>query len=198
MKLRTHKLGDLADIRAGFPFRGAIEPSLEGDVGVVQMKNVNEISQVDWRNLTRTRLEGKRSPDWLEAGDILFLARGNRNFAVCLDTPPPQTVCSPHFFQIHVKNSKKILPAFLAWQINQAPAQQYLKASAEGGLIGNIRRSVLESLTITVPALEQQHAVMRLDDLLKHEHMLLQQRIENNHKMMRAVANRFFAEALNS
>lgn len=195
MKSKTHKLADLAVIRAGFPFRGAIEPVSDGDACVVQMKNVNEINPMVWQDLTRTRLTGKRSPDWLEAGDILFLARGNRNFAVCLDSPPSRTVCSPHFFQIHIKNGKNILPAFLAWQINQAPAQQYLKASAEGGLIGNIRRSVLESLAVTVPPLEQQHAVMKLDRLLKHERILLQQRIENNHKLMRVVADHFFKGA---
>jgi hypothetical protein len=194
MKRKAYQLAELADIRAGYPFRGAVEPMPNGDVHVVQMKNANDISGISWTRLIKTELAGRRSPDWLQTGDILFLARGNRNFAICLDSPPAKTVCSPHFFQIHIRNVKKILPAFLAWYINQLPSQQYLTMSAEGSLIGNIRRGVLESLSVAVPSVEKQQTIIELDTLLKQERMLLQQRTENNHKMMHTIARRFFAE----
>ena len=151
-------------------------------------KHINEISGVAWQNLAKANLAGRKEPNYLEKGDIIFSARGNKNFAVCLNETPEKAVCSPHFFQIHIKNKHKVLPSFLAWQINQAPAQKYLINSAEGTMIRSIRRGILESLPIVIPEIKKQKAIAELDFRVKREYTLLQEQINNSRTMMNAIA----------
>jgi restriction endonuclease S subunit len=183
-------LKDLTDINPGYPFRGKIEEQDCGSVSVVQMKNVDDLHQLDRSSLIKTELQGRKSPNWLQQSDILFIARGNRNYAIYLDKITEQAVCSPHFFQLQVTEKQTIHPAFLAWQINQPFIQRYLTRSTEGGVIGNIRRSVLEEIPVVVPPISQQLSIVALDNANRHQQALFQQQITNNHRMMNAIAQK--------
>jgi len=188
MKSNRVKLGEIAEIRAGYPFRGQIKNTASGEVRVVQMKHLNAIDGVAWDELVTTNLEGRRNPNWLEKDDIIFVARGNNNCAVCLEEIPGRAVCSPHFFQIQITDPSKILPCFVAWQINQAPVQQYLASSSEGTMIRSIRRGVLESLQIVIPEIHKQKVIVELSARVNQEHILLQQQMNNSRAMMNAIA----------
>jgi len=192
---KTTPLAGIAEVKAGYPFRGQIKPIPSAGVGVIQMKNVDETLGVDWANLVSTDLQGRRAPDWLEPGDILFAARGNRNTALALESVPGQVVASPHFYQIHVHDQARLLPAFLAWQINQAPAQQYFGRSAEGSMILSIRRGILESLPIAIPPLARQQAIVELDRRVRQERVLLRQKMNNSRAMMNVIARDLINQA---
>jgi len=62
------------------------------------MRDIRELGDVDWGGLVETEIKGRRSPDWLRSSDIVFAAKGGRNYSVCLQSPPEKTVLSPHFF----------------------------------------------------------------------------------------------------
>lgn len=183
-------LKDYASIEAGYPFRGAIRPLANGDALVVQVKDVDIEGGVDWPNVIRTRLTGRRKPNWLQSGDILFLARGRRFFAVHLEEDPPErAVCSPHFFLIEV-TAENLLPAFLAWQINQAPAQSYFARTAEGSHQRSVRRSALDALPVAIPPLDDQRRILELDALARQEANLYGKLIQNRREMLAAIAMR--------
>ena len=182
------RLADIADIRPGYPFRGAIKDLADGDALAVQMKNADPVRGVDWPLVARTALTGKRDPDWLRSGDVLFAARGSRNYAVHIGVPPEKAVCSPHFFVL-TSMSKNVLPKYLAWQINQQAARQYFVQEATGGYIKNIRRMVLENLPVMVPALEEQERIVELFDAAKRERLVLEGLIENRKQQLDAVAH---------
>lgn len=186
--VRFENLVGLTDLRAGFPFRGAISDVRGGSVGVVQMKDVDPDGGVDWAHVIKTDLAGRGTPDWLESEDILFVSRGNRFFAVCLDAPPLPAVCSPHFFHLRVKSPAQVLPRFLAWQINQPPLQRKLQAAAEGSSQLSIRRPELEALTISLPTLEDQERIVRLAHTASRERSLLQALIRNREQHLQAIA----------
>lgn len=188
MKSKLVKLADIADIKAGYPFRGQIQDIASGDVRVVQMKHISAADGITWDELVFTNLEGRRDPDWLEKDDIIFVARGNNNCALCLGEVPERSVCSPHFYQIHIHDPGSILPCFVAWQINQAPVQQYLMSSAEGTAIRSIRRLVLEELLVVIPDIKRQKAIVELDARVKQENILLQKQMNNSRAMMNAIA----------
>lgn len=188
MQLRLVKIKDVATVAAGHPIRGAVRDTPDGDVAVVQIKNAHADTGIDWEAVARTRLTGRRKPDWLKPGDILFSARGQRNIAVCLDQPPDRAVCSPHFFLVRVKKDKPALPAFLAWQINLPEAQRYLAQSATGSYITSIRRQVLERLPLRLPDLETQQTVIDLVRTARREKQLMEQLIENRQRELDVVA----------
>jgi len=108
--------------------------------------------------------------------------------ALALDEVPSATVLSPHFFHLTPLPGGVVLPAFIAWIINQEPAQQYLKKSAEGSDVPAIRRQVLEELPIAVPPVEKQHAILELDRAWQREQAVMGRLKENGRKMMAAIA----------
>ncbi|MBB6557860.1 hypothetical protein HNP48_000524 [Acidovorax soli] len=181
-------VGDVARIKGGYPFRGSIEESIDGATLAVQMKDVDPEFGVNWANVTRTNLAGRKHPDWLKAGDVLFIFKGARFYAVCIDEPPAPAVCSPHFLHIEVGTQVPLLPAFLAWQINQPPFQRQLQQSAEGSSQLSIRRPVLESLILSMPSLVDQQRIVNLAALANQERHALQQLIQNRVQQLHALA----------
>ena len=75
----SFKLKDIADIRLGHPFRGSIKGDEKGDVNVVQVRDTNDSGEVNGSKLVRTFLAGRKKPDWLQTGDILFVAKGAKH-----------------------------------------------------------------------------------------------------------------------
>jgi hypothetical protein len=181
-------LGLAVEVRPGYPFRGSIDEVVDGEVLAVQMKDVDVEGGVNWGGAIRTSLAGRKRPDWLRAGDVLFVAKGARFYAVCIDEPPSPAVCSPHFFHLQVAPHVPLLPAFLAWQINQPPFQRQLQQAAEGSSQLSIRRPVLESLFLSLPVLEDQHRLVALAELARQERRGLHQLILNREQQLQALA----------
>jgi hypothetical protein len=181
-------LRDAIDVRSGYPFRGSIEESADGNAMAVQMKDVDSECGVNWTGVMRTSLVGRKQPDWLKAGDVLFVSKGVRFYAVCIDEPPGPAVCSPHFFHLQVAPYVPLLPAFLAWQINQPPFQRQLQQAAEGSSQLSIRRPVLESLTLSMPSLVDQQRIIALAELARRERRALHQLIRNRELQLQALA----------
>jgi hypothetical protein len=187
-------LKEIAHIRAGHPFRGRIESLADGAARVIQMKDVDPVQGVSWGELAATELTGRKEPDWLKPGDVLFAARGNRYYALLLDDVPFDAVPSPHFFHLTVKPGAKVLPAFLAWQINQEPAQQYLQKSSHGSMVQAINRQVLDDMPIAMLPLPQQEIVVRLQNAWRQELRLFQTLTENTQRTMTGIARQLMRD----
>lgn len=185
---KLSRIGQMAVLKSGYPFRGSIEESDDGDALAVQMKDVDPDRGVEWAGVTRTALGGRKQPDWLRAGDVLFVSKGARFYAVCIDEPPCPAVCSPHFFHLQVAPAAQLLPAFLAWQINQPPFQRQLQQAAEGSSQLSIRRPVLEALTLFVPAIPDQRRIVALAELARRERAALSHLIRNREQQLRSLA----------
>lgn len=190
IKIDAHliQLGSAAHVQSGYPFRGSIVESIDGDALAVQMKDVDVDGGVNWADVISTSLAGRKQPDWLKAGDVLFVSKGARFYAVCIDEPPSPAVCSPHFFHLQVAPHLPLLPAFLAWQINQPPFQRQLQQAAEGSSQLSIRRPVLESLTLSLPSLADQQRIVAFAELVRHERRTLHQLIDNRDWQLQALA----------
>jgi hypothetical protein len=193
MRTYSRELAGLATITAGHPIRDAVRNLPGGDTAVVQIKNVSANAGVDWPAVAKTILTGRREPDWLKPGDILFSARGQRNVAVCLNQPPARAVCSPHFFLIRVKDEGLALPEFLAWQMNLPKAQRYFAQSATGSYITSIRRQVLETLPVQILSLDRQRLLVRLAHAGGREKQLIEKLTENRQRELELVARKLLA-----
>lgn len=183
------KLGDLAHIRAGHPFRGAVEAVPGGAVTVVQMKDILPGGGVDWSSSVRTELVGRKEPDWLSGGDLLFVSRGSRYFAVCVDSPPAPAVCGPHLFHLTVKARELLMPEFLAWVVGQCPVQRQLQQAASGSLQLSVTRQALEALEIPLPPLATQRVVTDLAATAARERAVLTALIQNREQQLEALAS---------
>jgi hypothetical protein len=90
---------------------------------------------------------------------------------------------------IRIGAEKNLLPEFLAWQINQAPARRYFASSSEGSFRVSIRRPVLEALPITIPPIEQQQKVVQFIRCWKQQQKAFRALEDNNEKLMAGIAN---------
>lgn len=181
-------LGDLAPARAGHPFRGSVPLAPEGNASVIQMRDLSPDGAVAWSGLVRTQIPPGKRPDWLRDTDVLFVARGGRNYAVCLAGVPARTLCSQHFFVLRC-NQGRLLPQYLAWHINRAPSQRYLASNAEGSAQLSIRRGVLEAMPIAVPPLERQRQLVELAATAARERRCLESLIDNRELQLDALAD---------
>ncbi len=186
--IKAFDLSSFAAVSAGHPVRGSVDDLSPGDVIMLQMRDVSPEEGVDWVRAARIAPPGKRKPDFLRAGDLLFTSRGARNFAVVINGAPGSTLCAPHFFIIRITKPDLVLPAYLAWFINQRPAQAYFQRSATGTSLLNIRREIIEQLAVPVPPAVRQKAIVGYDDAARQERALLRGLIRNREQQMEALA----------
>jgi hypothetical protein len=156
------RLADIASVRQGHPFRGAIAEVADGPVRVIQLKNVAASGVHDPDDLLRTRLRPRKVPEWVRHEDVLLTARGNQPTAALLCSPLPETVCSPHLYVIRVTATDTLLPAFLAWQLNQSPAQEHLRRQSAGSRQKSLRKAAVEQVPLRLPPVAQQRRIVAI------------------------------------
>lgn len=186
-------LSEITNISAGHPFRGKIPEKSGSDIRVVQMKNISSGSGVCWDAVIETELTGKKEPNWLMDGDVLFVARGSRNYAAIVDQLKGKVVGAPHFYILRVED-QLLLPEFLVWQLNQKPMQNYFDRAAEGSFTKSLRRSALEKALITVPPIKKQKQILRLNKTLLQETRLYAELAQNADKLMNSIARELIAD----
>lgn len=112
----------------------------------------------------------------LRYGDILFAAKGTKNFATVYEKHNPPAVASTSFFVVRLTDNK-VLPEYLAWFLNSQHAQLELKLKAIGTSIPSISKQVLEQLEIAIPEIEKQKAILKITKL-RNKEKSLKQKIE--------------------
>ena len=185
-------LRSLAAIHPGYPFRGKMPVDKDGNAFVVQFRHLvvgESLDDKDGKTLDRVTLPGRRRPEFLWPGDILFMARGTRNDAAVVKALPHNTVCTPNFFHLRLKpEAFRLMPEFLAWQLNHVDAQRYFAMCSQGSAAPSVTKTQLGDLTVVVPPIEQQKLMMKLVWAAQQEQALLEQLIENRQRMTDAVA----------
>jgi restriction endonuclease S subunit len=164
------KLGNIATIQTGI----FAKPLAEGEIVYLQAKHFDEGG-----NLT-----AKLHPDLfysdvsinhlLLPGDVLFAAKGFKNFATVYELHNLPAVASTSFFVIRLKD-ENVLPGYLAWFMNHPLTQNLLKANAHGTAMASISKAVLQELEISIPSLQTQEIILKISELRKNEKQLTRQ-----------------------
>lgn len=136
----------------------------------------------------KTVLPGRRGPDFLHSGDILFVGRGSHHYAAIYSGQFDKAVSAPHFFVIRIKSSY-VMPEFVGWQINQYSVKRYFEKASEGSVAKSINRSSLEQVAIPLPSTQQQQSLLRLHKNLFEQKRVCYELIMNAEKLMRAIAS---------
>ena len=193
------QLQNIATIKAGHPFRGKIPEVDAGDTRVVQVRDVDDNGSILWDKLIRTNITGRKMPEYLQEGDIIFAARGHKNFAAYVDKSTANAVCAPHYFLIRVNqdslatniaSSPKVISAFIAWQLNQKPAKKYFKNISQGTAVNSIHRTLLAETPLTIPSIEIQQTTVALANAHIKEQQTLQALIASRNAQMEGIAKR--------
>lgn len=147
------------------------KPSGIGDVVYLQSKHFDENGNLHSTLHPDLIADGVSEKHLLRKGDVLFAAKGTKNFATVYANHNIPAVASTSFFVIRI-TSKNVLPEYLAWYLNHNTTQYIIKDNARGTAIPSIRKSVLEDLEISIPTIEKQRMVIKLSVLAKKENEL--------------------------
>ena len=181
------KITEIADVQLGYQFRKKIEPVDDGSNRVIQIRNFDENHALLKENLSRVRLDTAAEKYLISKGDVLFLSRGHRNWAAPIDDDLSATVAASHFFVVRPKQDN-VLSEYLAWYINQAPAQEYLHNIARRGThMPLIPLSAFLGLTVDLPNIETQRKIVELSRLMEHEKLLLSYLQEKRAQLINAI-----------
>jgi hypothetical protein len=164
------KLGDLAEVQMGYPFRSRLEHDPAGDVAVVQMKDIDDANLLHTEATIRVALPKGKAHHMLRAGDLLFRSRGRSNgVAEVREGIAPAVLAAPML----LIRPHGALPAYLCWYLNAQPTQDQLTALAEGTSVRMISAEALKALEVPLPALATQQRIVQAATLADQEHTLL-------------------------
>lgn len=168
-----HRLGDLADVRAGYLTREAVRNDPKGTHRLLQIRDFSrDRTTVNVPDMVRLTPESRSSVCPLQPGDVVFLAKGANNFAAAVPDLPSPILAASYFFIL--RPSPAILSGYLAWFLNHESTRALLsRLATTGAHMPIIRRDVLEALEIPLPPLTTQKAIAALDSLRLQEQALL-------------------------
>lgn len=181
-------LNEIADIKSGFTFRTSIEDQVEGNIRILQIKDMrgHTLIQSDVLKLPKTVWEGRGEPPILQRGDVVLTARGENTRAAWLDCDEPM-IASSQLFIIRPKQTD-ILPAYLCWFLNNAEApRKYFEANSTGSSMSALNKATVSALPIHVVPLALQQQILAIQDIADQEINVLDQLKKNRQQMLKAL-----------
>ncbi|UZE17305.1 restriction endonuclease subunit S [Pseudomonas sp. B21-054] len=183
MSTQLLKLSELAIIRSGYTFRGALEHDPSGNVRVLQIKDLRQNAAIEPDALIAVTWDTRTAPPLLQPGDITVIARGDTNKAA-LYTDKQPVVATSQFFIVTAKRSE-LLPEYLCWLINLPQSQRSLERS--GSAIQAISKSSLMNMQIPLPSPATQQKLIALQALWDEEDQLIACLRTNREQMLQGI-----------
>ncbi|WP_186084716.1 restriction endonuclease subunit S [Burkholderia gladioli] len=166
-------LATIAEVRMGYSFRSRLETDAEGDVVVIQMKDVDDANLLHSEGLARIRMPELKDRHLVQEGDLLFRSRGMTNSAALVGDGLGRAVLAAPMLLIR-PNTEIVEPAYLQWFINHPATQAALAGQAAGTAVKMLGKGVLDGLEVALPPLERQHLIVEVAQLASREAVILE------------------------
>jgi hypothetical protein len=180
-------LSDVCTIQTGFTARGRLESAAEGGVLALQLRDILPNGLIAANGLIRIQV-GDISERYLaRPGDVVFRSRGERNTAAVMDESIPEPALAILPLMILRPDLQLLSGAYLAWAINQEPAQRHFEEEAQGTSLRMVSRTALENLKIAVPDFQTQQRILQVDALAERERQLAEQLTLKHYELIHRV-----------
>ncbi len=166
------RLEEIADIRLGIFYNST--PS--GNIRYLQAIDYNNEGQLHLATKTTPMVSMEKSLEkhLLQAGDILFSAKGDNHYSIVFQPGDSPCIASTSFIVITIRDHEKIriLPEYVCWYMNNPDAMKLLKISSKGTNIHSVSKAEIKKLEILIPPLQKQELIAQIDFLLKKEQLI--------------------------
>ena len=181
------RLSDIAEVRPGYLTRKPVKPRPDGTHFLLQIRDFNQDrSAIDPAALIHFTPDSPSSVQPLQAGEVVFLARGAKNFASAPSELPVPTLAASYFFII--RPSSQILPGYLAWYLNQPSTLRALsRVATSGAHMPVVRRTDIENVEVLTPPLAVQRSILEIDNLMREEQSLLHELARKRNELLSTV-----------
>lgn len=157
-------IGEIAEIRAGYTSRGRLECSPEGEVAIVQNKDIAD-GRVNLSGLERMELAAGTTMNRVHRGDIVFRTKGaSFCFALVEEEPERETIVASPLSLMRVREGAAD-SAYLVWLLSQERMQAVLNSVAQGRLMKVVSKAALEKMELSLPPMEEQRRVAEIAGL---------------------------------
>lgn len=171
-RFKHMRIGDVCTILTGYTSRVRLLPAEQGGSLTLQLGDVSLDGHVDPARLTRVAFDDLPARYLVAQGDVIFRSRGEPNIAVALDDRFVERVVAVLPLFVLRPKPEIILPAYLAWVINQPTSQRHFDRVARGTTMRMVPRAGLEILEISIPSIETQSRIVAIDALAERERSL--------------------------
>lgn len=181
------RLLEIADIRSGYLARTGVESKGTGSHYLLQIRDFNPQRTVVHKDtLVRFTPEALASVQPIGDGDVVFLAKGVNNFAYAVFDLPAPILAASYFFVL--QPHPQLLPAYLAWFLNQRSTRRELSRFASSGVrMPVVRRAVLENMEIPLPPPTVQESIIELDRLMLQEQDMMTELARKKRELVSAI-----------
>ena len=177
------KLKDIADVIAGYAFRGAIKPDISGDTFILQARNITQEDEIKHiSDFTKISFNSLRTAAFLKKNDIVMTSRGMgpgsfRTTVVKFSDDNVLATSSVHIIRIKDSN---VVPEYLSLYLDSTNGQNDIFMNVSGSYIKTILRKDLEDIEVPLPSIDKQKTIVAL-----HENMRRQEEIINRKSEIR-------------
>lgn len=172
---RTPTLADVVQIAPGYSIPGAIQHDPSGRYQLIIPRHLDVGGRPfvfdEERHAQRMTLPDRAGAYRVQVGDVLFVARGDRNRAVAVHSCPEDCIATASLYVL--RHRPEVDPDYLAWFLNHEPAQMAINQARTGAGTPLVQRTALAELPIALPGMARQKRIASLGALLLREQDLL-------------------------
>ena len=184
---RKLRIKDITEVIAGYTFRTAIHNDDNGDMLVVQAKDILHNNKVNCQDLPKVTIENLRSSATLEQNDVLLSCRGAFRAGV-LSENLKNAIGSASLYILRIK-SDKVLPEYLSIYLNSNTGQKQIQQILSGTIIKTILRRELAELPVIIPSIQKQKQIIAISNNWQKRKELLNQKIILNKSVANGAIN---------
>lgn len=173
-------LSQFSNIVSGYTFRGPVKSQQNGDIYVLQAKNITineDITSI--AEFTRIDSNSLRNPYFLEYNDVLIVSRGSGSFrSTVFATNDKNVIASSSVYVIRIKDVT-VLPKYISLYLNSQEGQKAILQIVTGGsYIQTLLRRSLEDFKVPIPPIHIQKSIVALSENIKQQEKILSRKKE--------------------
>ena len=158
---RTVKLGSICDIRVGHAFRSRPYRLQDGNVLVLQPKNVSKHGSISFGVDGPLRTEAT-VPKLLQQDEVLVVNRG-RFAAAVFNLPGSESWIVSSSLLVLAVQDQTVLPEYIVSYLNSSSGQRQFQRHSEQTTVPFISGGNLGQMEIPIPSLDRQRSLVALD-----------------------------------
>ena len=149
----------------GHAFRERLANMPEGDVMVIQPKNISSEGRVSFSKGEPLQIDASVSKP-LRRGDVLVVNRG-RFAATVFDLPEAGTWIAPSSILVLSVKRESILPEYVACYFNSPEGQRMFRRHYEQTTVPFISTKNMANMDIPIPSMERQRSLIAFEKSVK-------------------------------
>ncbi|KQC11596.1 MAG: hypothetical protein APR63_12360 [Desulfuromonas sp. SDB] len=191
--MQKKHLQDVAEIFSGYLFKEVLKNDEDGEIMVIQLKNVNDDGEITLNNLFKVSLDNVSERLYLRKNDIIFKSKSTSHSSAIIPEVTGKIIASSHYLTVRITEDS-VLPEYLLWYLQQDFTQDYFMKKAGRRLIRLINKKVLGELEVKIPSIAHQEQIVQLNDLFRKEKKLTLKLLKKKEQMIYGIFLKLLGE----